>query len=186
MRRSLLRDLRRLAPNRPMTHVEALRVAELQANRLLEWRGVTAPAVPDAIARRFPRVRIEPVYPMPTAGATRWHGGHWQIILNAGDGETRQRFSMFHELKHIIDHTIAAFAYPAIGDMTSHERRESIAEYFAACVLMPRMWVKRAWTQGIQTVPDLAGHFHVSRQAMRIRLEQLGLIARQVRCEVMT
>lgn len=184
MRRSLLRDLRRLAPKRPLTFIESIRVAELQANRLIEWRGITGPATPDSLVHRFPRVRVESVHAMPVSGATRWHDGYWQILVNASEPESRRRFSAFHELKHIIDHSIAAIGYPAIGDMTSFERRERIAEYFAACVLMPRTWVKRAWGQGVQSVPQLASLFQVSREAMRYRLENLGLVNRRVRCEV--
>lgn len=184
MRRSLLRELRKLAPNRPMTFGETLRVAELQANRLLEWAGITEAAVPNRVVRRFPRVRVESVHPMPVSGATRWHDGRWQILLNAGESESRRRFSAFHELKHIIDHPIAGIGYPAFGDMTSEERREQIADYFAACLLMPRAWVKRAWSGGEQTVPELASLFQVSREAMRYRLESLGLLSKRVRCEV--
>jgi Zn-dependent peptidase ImmA (M78 family) len=62
--------------------------------------------------------------------------------------------------------------------MTSHERAETICDYFAACVLMPRAWVKKAWREGPQDIPSLARQFQVSRQAMQVRLQQVGLIER--------
>jgi Zn-dependent peptidase ImmA (M78 family) len=40
---------------------------------------------------------------------------------------------------------------------------------------MPALHVKRAWTQGLQDVGLLASLFRVSEEAMRIRLENLGL-----------
>ncbi len=50
-----------------------------------------------------------------------------------------------------------------------------MCDYFAACLLMPRIWVKRAWGDGINDQRALAALFDVSTTAMGIRLEQLGL-----------
>ena len=46
----------------------------------------------------------------------------------------RQRFSLFHEFKHIIDH-------PTRDLIENEEMAERVADYFAACVLMPKAWV---------------------------------------------
>jgi hypothetical protein len=44
---------------------------------------------------------------------------------------------------------------------------------------MPRVWIKRAYfDNAIQDVPSLARLFNVSWLALRVRLEQLGLVAR--------
>ena len=60
------------------------------------------------------------------------------------------------------------------------DRLESACEYFAACLLMPRVWMKRAYfDDGIQDVPSLARLFGVSWLAMRVRLEQLGFVERE-------
>jgi Zn-dependent peptidase ImmA (M78 family) len=48
---------------------------------------------------------------------------------------------------------------------------------------MPRPWVKRAWTSGIQGLPALAAHFGVSQAAMQVRLDELGLVDRAARCD---
>ncbi len=57
------------------------------------------------------------------------------------------------------------------------ERIEQACEYFDACLLMPRVWMKRAYYgEGIQDVPSLARLFNVSWLAMRVRLEQLGFV----------
>ncbi len=181
---SVLHELRRLLPSRPLRFAEALRVAELQANYLLKWRGITAPPVPDDLVAKFPRVQIEKVYPLGVSGATAWSDGRWQIIINAGEPRVRQKFSALHELKHVIDHPLAATLYPDAPGMKSAERQEQVADYFAACVLMPRRWVKRAWGEGIQDMRQLARLFGVSREAMRYRLTALGLVERTKRCEV--
>jgi Zn-dependent peptidase ImmA (M78 family) len=48
---------------------------------------------------------------------------------------------------------------------------EAVAEYFAACVLMPKRLIKRAWGEGHQRVSELSDLFDVSPRAMKIRLE---------------
>ena len=50
-----------------------------------------------------------------------------------------------------------------------------MCDYFAACLLMPRPWVKRLWAQGTQDATVLAATFAVSPAAMNVRLQQLGL-----------
>ena len=184
-RHSQLRELRKLMPKRPVRLAEAIRIAELQATRLLRLSGVTMPAVPDRVVSGFPRVRVEKVYPLGVSGATAWQTGCWQILLNAGEPRTRQRFSAAHELKHVIDHPFVEFAYPAIGTFDSHRRQEQVADFFAAALLMPRPWVKQAWGSGIQDEAELAELFDVSRGAMRVRLRSLGLHEElPIRCEV--
>lgn len=182
--RSALHDLRKLMPARPLRFAEAIRVAELQANRLLMCRGIAEPPVPDSLVKQFPRVQVETVAPLGVSGATAWSDGRWQIILNGNEPLVRQRFSSFHELKHVLDAPLADTVYPAVPGMSSAERQEQIADHFAACVLMPRRWVKKAWGNGIQDVATLAKLFGVSREAMRYRLLNLGLIERTIRCEV--
>jgi hypothetical protein len=41
---------------------------------------------------------------------------------------------------------------------------------------MPKLWVRRAWTSGIQDPEALAGLFHVSQLAMEKRLRYLGFL----------
>jgi Zn-dependent peptidase ImmA (M78 family) len=65
---------------------------------------------------------------------------------------------------------------------STHDRAERVAEHFAACLLMPRMWLKRDWGRGLQDVTALARRYKVSTTAMRIRLEQIGLVNPQPRC----
>ena len=46
---SLLYQLRNLVPTRPLTQFEAYRLAELQANRMLEAGGIDEPGTPDEL-----------------------------------------------------------------------------------------------------------------------------------------
>ena len=172
-----LRQLRDIVPIRPLTMIEALQIAERQATKLLELAGVDAAPVPESVISKLPRVQVERMVPSPVAGASQWSRGRWLILVNGTDPIGRQRFTLAHELKHVIDSKFDGVPlYPAIGDLTSRERTESVCDYFAGCLLMPRPWVKRSWREGPQEVVALARQFEVSRQAMQVRLQQIGLI----------
>jgi len=179
---SVLASLRALLPNRRLQLFEAMRLAELQANRLLEMSRVEEIPVPIEIITDMPHIQLEYEADMPASGASDWDSHHqtWVITVNSLEPETRQRLSILHEYKHIIDH-----GSPGLVDDPSGRtyyglsRHEFLAEYFAGCVLMPRRWVKRAWSDGIQYVPDLAELFDVSRRAMQVRLGQLRLSGSQ-------
>jgi hypothetical protein len=180
---SVLYQLRALMPRRPLTQAEAYRLAELQANHLLRAAGVTEPGTPDELVAGLPFVRIRLVDGFPASGLTNWYKPRWLIILNHSEPAVRRRFSAAHEFKHILDHGLARRAYPDSSWATSEERAERVADYFAASLLMPRRLVKRRFFEGLQDVGGLAAEFGVSPQAMRRRLEQLGLVERRPRCD---
>jgi len=104
------------------------------------------------------------------------------ILLNSTEAVTRQRFSMLHEFKHVIDHTTKHRLYGATTQ--GHDPvAERTADYFAACVLMPKMYVKRHWGRGPRTLTSMAETFGVSPAAMKYRLDQLGLADEPRRCQ---
>jgi Zn-dependent peptidase ImmA (M78 family) len=128
---------------------------------------------------RIPGIVAESCVSLSTSGRTQWNGDHWLIQVGADEPHVRQRSSLAHELAHIVLHPVADLALPGHGHRTAETRLETACEYFAACLLMPRTWIKRAYFQsGIQDVPSLARLFGVSWTAMNIRLEQLVLVAR--------
>lgn len=180
--RSVLALLRGLVPRRQLTYHEALRIAELQANRLLEHFEVQANAVPDELIAELPRIRIERERGLPVSGAAHWNGRYWVITLNADEHGLRQRFSLAHEFKHVLDHTTRDYLYADRPYMSAHEQAERVADYFAACLLMPKRVVTRLWYQGHQNTAMLARLLQVSEPALRYRLDQLGLTERPRRC----
>ncbi len=105
----MLARLRALAPNRPITLDEALQLAELQANRLLELSGGPVVPVPTSIITDQPRIRLEHDPDLPAhaaSGCSDWdsHRRSWVISLNPTEPRRRQRFTVLHEYKHILDH----------------------------------------------------------------------------------
>ena len=182
---SVIAELRSVCPHRPLTLGEGLRVAELQANRLLEAAEVREPAVPDSIVTDLPRIAVERLGRIPVSGSVRWSKGLWVIALNRHEPAVRQRFSLAHELKHVLDAPFGETLYPGWRGLSSDDRSEQVANHFAACLLMPKAWVRRTYfNRGLTNLPRLAANFEVSQAAMRFRLESLGLIQPMVRCGV--
>jgi len=180
---TILADLRSLMPRRQLHLSEAKRITELQANLLLQrlQAGLEPPFDLDAALSALLSLTIERVRHLPEqySGRTSLHGSRWLIEIDAFDPEVRQRFTLAHEFKHIIDHVheqVLGELYLPSGSATSVQRREQLAHYFAACVLMPKRCVKRLWGEGAQDVALLAGQFEVSQEAMLIRLVDLGLV----------
>jgi len=179
---SVLAMLRALVPNRPLSAGEALRIAELQANHLLHHFEIETDAVPEEIVSELPRVRVFREEGLLVSGAAHWNGRHWIIIVNADEPIFRQRFSVMHEFKHVLDHTTKQFLYHDRPFQTADEQAERVADYFAACLLMPKRVVKRLWGQGNQNLVELAKTLFVSTRAIHYRLDQLGLLEPPTRC----
>lgn len=181
--RSVLASLRALVPNRPLSPREALTVAELQANHLLRYFQIETASVPEEIVSQLPRVRVIREHGLPVSGAAHWNGRHWIITINGDEPASRQRFSLMHEFKHVLDHTTKDFLYHDRSFQTADEQAERVADYFAACLLMPKRMMKRLWCQGNQNIVRLAEMLTVSPQAVRYRLDQIGLTDGPQRCE---
>ncbi len=119
----------------------------------------------------------------------------WAILVNSQHHPNRQRFTIAHELGHLLLHgytTPHADKQFRLRDARSSEGsvlEEIQANQFAAELLMPRaMILKAIQRQGLQHSPaneemeekhfdalvsKLAKDFRVSRQAMTIRLSSL-------------
>lgn len=175
--RAVLKNLRRMMPRRDLSLVEGRVVAEKQALRFLHLTSCDSPADIIAAIAGLPRLQLDASAELTSSGLSAWNGSAWQILTNATDAATRQRFTVGHELKHILDHRFHRHqhAYLPSGGRSTPEVTEAVCDHFAGCLLMPRPWLKSAITSGLQDSSGLAAHFGVSRQAMRLRLDQTGL-----------
>lgn len=174
--------LREIMPARAVSLSEAYAVAEIQASKLLRLLNVHKVPVDLERLATLPRLRVtsQPRYAMPTlAGFTEWRDGQYVVVINRSNSRARRRFTFGHEFKHVLDWTLKRTAYGRLGN-GSVKRRDSqiehIADYFSACLLMPRPWVKHHWYQGHQDAEVLAQLYDVSLEAMTIRLRYLGLL----------
>lgn len=175
--RTMVAELRSLMPDRPLRFAEAQRIAELQANRLLKLTLSTSAPVSESIITELPRIDVRRAGSLIGSGATAWSRGMWRIRINGAEPVTRQRFTLVHEFKHILDAGCEDAIYRHLPEGPARERHiEAICDHFAACLLMPKAWVKQLWGQGVQDLGGLAWRFEVSQQAMLIRLQNLGLV----------
>lgn len=124
--------------------------------------------------------------------------GERHALINGAHHPNRRRFSLAHELGHLVLHDskgdrlfidegvrlyqrIGAASDSAYVRPGSHTTpiEEKEANMFASAVLMPKALVEAATVQldlDLETdVAHLARQFQVSEQAMSIRLHQLGL-----------
>ena len=180
--RGTLALLRNLVPNRRVSQTEGLRIAELQAARLREHLGITTPNFPLQAIVDLPRVEIrhDPDL-LDVSGMSFWNGRNWIILIDPTEAKNRRRFSILHEFKHIVDYKQEGRLY-GTGPMVRSQQAEAAADYFSACLHMPKMMIKRHWGQGPRTVSGMAKLFKVSPAAMRFRLDQLGLVEHRRRC----
>jgi Zn-dependent peptidase ImmA (M78 family) len=170
---SVLASLRAVIPQRHLNFLEALRIAELQAAKLSHLISDERGILEHHIAG-LPRITV--VHEdLPVSGMSYWNGQEWVIALAGGDSTARQRFTLLHEFKHIIDHGSVARLYSDDKVRTVNQQAETAADYFAGCALVSKQSLKSAWGSGIQKVTDLAAHFGVSEPAIRVRLAQTGL-----------
>ena len=106
------------------------------------------------------------------------------IYVNGNHAETRQRFTMAHELGHAILHSksiheFKGFRSKMLNEDDDQVRRENEANSFAASLLMPLPILKEKLRQydDIVTeavVDDLKKFFNVSSMALVLRLRFLG------------
>lgn len=179
----LLARLRELVPRRGLSPAEAKLIAERQAAILLRHAGIETPAVDESIVTDLPFLAVTHRPGFPTSGMATQTDTGWVIVLRAEEAKVRQRFSLTHELKHVLDDPFIEWLYPTKNGYSPEDRAERICDYFAACVLMPRMWIKRDWASGgIQDIARLARRYRVSQVAMAVRLAELKLLPPTPRC----
>ena len=105
---------------------------------------------------------------------------HFIVLVNPFDSYRRQRFSLAHELEHIVQghfslpgKVISILQSTQIGSSNVLERE---ADRFAAEFLVPRSVLKRLYfEEGIRNMLDLEEYFDVSRQVLEIQLRKIGV-----------
>jgi predicted transcriptional regulator len=171
----ILAELRALTPRSPATWSDAYSVAERQAIRLLRIHHVAEPPVPQFLISSLPGITVDRRHNWPTSGMAVSVKHGWRIVIRADEPIQRQRFSLAHEFKHILDDPFIDRLYRRLPEHRRAKSAERLCNVFAACLLMPRAWVKRDWCAGEQRVGVLARRYCVSTKAMTNRLNELGL-----------
>jgi len=164
--------------------------AEQVALDLLDEQKIVAPPVNvERIARQLSvDVRYEPFDGGLSGALYRAADNHTVLGVNNWHADVRQRFTIAHELGHLLLHPDELFVDGVLkrDDESSLAIRsqEIEANAFAAELLMPRKLIVDAINRTLATnatpdpkrlIADLAKLFDVSEQAMEFKLVNLGL-----------
>jgi Zn-dependent peptidase ImmA (M78 family) len=113
--------------------------------------------------------------------------GGYYILVNRKHPPARRRWTIAHEYGHFLSERHSP-GVDYVGEKKRKPRSERFADAFAAEFLMPRAGIERSFYHVVQASGDfhvadlckLANRYFVSVQAMTLRLEQLGLVARGI------
>jgi Zn-dependent peptidase ImmA (M78 family) len=164
--------------------------SEKRAAEVLEKAGVSEVPVPvEQIARELGvQITYEP-FDGDISGMLYRDGDTAVIGVNSSHAPTRQRFTVAHEVGHLLMHEgkpvfIDRFVRVNWRDGESN-KEEAQANSFAAELLMPRTFVVKVIRRTLardryikpqELVADLAKKFEVSAEAMQYRLINLGIL----------
>ncbi|WP_415380263.1 ImmA/IrrE family metallo-endopeptidase [Pediococcus pentosaceus] len=102
--------------------------------------------------------------------------GRYIVLLNiANQSSARVRFSLAHELGHILLHI--NYKSNDLNDKNQFRRMETEAHYFASCLLMPEEgFLLDVMSPTLGGLVNIKPHWKSSVQSMAVRLNQLGII----------
>lgn len=169
--------------------------AEKEAEKLLAKHGVRRYPVPveELAEGEGAEVRYRTFDGNISGLLLRTDDGEFVVGVHAKHSRTRQRFTIAHELGHLLMHPgrpaivehLTRAAKVNFRDGTSAlatDREEIEANQFAAGLLMPRKLVEQEFqrlleTHDVESIPGiLARSFDVSPQAMQFRLVNLAYL----------
>lgn len=99
----------------------------------------------------------------------------WVIHLNNKDTSARRRFTLYHEIFHILAHSEANPVFKKAPDKREGVFNELLADHFSACMLMPKQLMERKW-QELKDVKQMAAIFDVPESVMYCGLKFTRLI----------
>ncbi len=106
--------------------------------------------------------------------ATRAH----KVVVDRNDSAERQRFSVCHELAHILREKELVFGF-FNGDLQNQDYEERFCNRFAAAYLMPEKSFRAKWASTSENFLikryAIAEYFGVSKETVMYRALELGL-----------
>lgn len=120
-------------------------------------------------------VEIRPVSLKAYAGALWRLEDEWIIHINSNDSVPRQRFTLFHEVFHILAHRATPSPVFKKRGVDQGDFNELLADGFAMRVLAPEEWVKEAWQEG-KDLDKIAEMLIAPRALIWFRLKYLQLV----------
>ena len=163
-----------------MSHVvvpEWLRVKRehLSAQDLLNRFELKEPPIDVYLLAKVLEVDVQFSSDLNCSGALKVEGGvpwHATILVAQDSSETHKRFTVAHEIGHLILHDVRAGTMWRDTDFRGN-RQEQQANGYAAKLLMPQWMLDSLAHRHNYDARTLASIFHVSDEAMKYRLDNL-------------
>lgn len=158
-------------------------------DEIIRKYAVVAPVDVKSIIKEIGLTYVARDLPDGESGSIEYDGWNCVIAVNANEGPQRQRFTAAHELGHFLLHRDLLKKHRHLDRLFDEAakrnpeqpleyRHEMQANQFAARLLMPKQTIEKAIASGVDTIHELATKFDVSRQAMKNRLNALGLLGK--------
>lgn len=110
---------------------------------------------------------------LDTGGKSTVIGNRAFIFVNAADPPTRQRFSIGHELGHILLGHVGKYELVCREPSPTDNPIETAANRFSARLLAPSCVL---WGCGVQTADEIAELCNISKTAAIFRMERMKLL----------
>lgn len=172
-----------------LTQDEKRRIED-DATFLLDTAGIKKPPIPifEVVRSAIPNSKITLVKDTPRGikGITFFGNGICDIFINENYSEQVQRFTAGHELGHALEKESGCRLKKGIDPLVA-EFQERRAEYWSACLLMPKWMLNSYWALAPSLdvsdldrvkirIDKLASIFEVSYLSMLIQLKEFKLI----------
>ena len=135
------------------------------------------PVTADLITRAYDNLPIE-VRQVPLKA---YHGSIWRlrdcwlIQLNSNDTPARQRFTLYHEIFHVLAHCKATPVFKKTSCSREGSFNELLADHFSTAVLAPRECVAKMWLE-VKDISQMAAIFDMPKSVMLLALKAMRLI----------
>lgn len=140
--------------------------------------GIDRPPVPDnVITKASDGLPIEVRWvPLNAYHGAIWRqDSHWVVHLNSRDKPARQRFTLYHEIFHILAHGEATPVFKKRAGGKEGTFNELLADHFSACILLNKEWVEKIWPE-VRDIGRMAAIFEVPKPVMYLFLRGIDLI----------
>jgi Zn-dependent peptidase ImmA (M78 family) len=148
------------------------------ANKFQEEARIDRPPVPNNLithaADNLP-IEVRQIPLKAYRGAVWKLSDCWVVQLNSNNSPARQRFTLFHEIFHILAHNKATPVFKKVGCGQKGSFNEILADHFSGACLLPEEWVKKTWPE-VKDVRRMATIFVVPKPIVWFTLKHMNLI----------
>lgn len=99
----------------------------------------------------------------------------WVVHLNQKDSSARRRFTLFHEVFHILAHCNANPVFKKAPTQTEGDFNEMLADHFSEVMIMPEEMLHKKWAE-VKDIRKMAAIFDIPEPVVYCGLIYFGLI----------